>query len=598
MMMPSVAGGGTAGLTIASRLAANGKYSVGVIEAGVDHLNDALITTPQLYGRRVGNPDYDWGFLSTKQANLNNREILLSGGKLLGGSSGLNFLVLDRASAPEYDAWSKLGNSGWDWDGLLPFFKKHGKYTAPRWGSSQIFPGITKDEDEEARRRESEFEGHNGPISHSYNDIYTDALEPMVLAMNSLGIKTNRAPDYGDNTGIGNTSTAVEHDDGKRSYSINYLKTASSNLQVLTGAHVTKINFSEPDDDGRRTAISVDLIHGSTPYTIKARQEVILSAGAYNSPQVLERSGIGNPSILEPLGIVPIIPNTAVGENLQDHIYVPTDYVVNKGVFTFDKLRIDKEYTDEQAELYASSGKGAFAATVSACSFLPLNRMMSKNEVAQLKEDLDKELKATDGQQTDLQKAQYKIQRAFLERDDVGHVEVLLHPTVFVSKPEDDKSYMTLIASLMHPISRGSVHISSKDAFSAPLINSGYLNSAFDAKCLTKTLMFVRKLSETEPLKSVISKPSTPSADVQTEEQWDRFARNNAGTLWHPIGTIAMAPKHLGGVVDSNLLVYGTTNLRVADMSVAPLHISCHTAQTAYAIGEKAYELISRNAGV
>ncbi|TFK71351.1 FAD-linked reductase [Pluteus cervinus] len=433
--------------------------------------------------------------------------------------------------------------------------------------------------------------------------------------MNSLGIKTNRAPDYGDNTGIGNTSTAVEHDNGKRSYSINYLKTASSNLRVLTGARVTKINFSQPDDDGRRTALSIDLIHRSVPYTIMARREVILSAGTYNSPQVLERSGIGNPRVLEPLGIEPIIPNVGVGENLQDHLYVPTDYVVNKGVFTLgtssdnvraleltlipsmlsDKLRIDKEYTDEQAELYESSGKGAFTATISACGFLPLDRVVPKNELVQLKEDLDKELKATEGQleQTDLQKAQYKIQRDFLERDDVGHVEILLHPKVFVSKPEDNTSYVALIAGIMHPFSRGSVHISSKDAFSTPIIDSGYLNSAFDAKCLAKTLTFLRKLADTEPLKS-ITKPSTPSADIQTEEQWDRYARNNARTLQHPIGTVAMAPKQLGGVVDSNLLVYGTTNLRVADMSVAPLHISCHTAHTAYAIGEKAHELISR----
>ncbi|TFK71354.1 alcohol oxidase [Pluteus cervinus] len=591
-----VIGGGTAGLTIGSRLAENGKHLVAVIESGVDRANDALVTTPGLFGQSMGNPNYDWSFQSTKQPHLNNREIPLSGGKILGGSSAINFLVQNRASVPEYDAWSKLGNSGWDWGGILPFFKKPSKYTAPRWDSPQIFFGITKEEDDEARKHEPEFEGYQGPISHTYNEIYTDVLEPTILTLNSLGVKTNRAPDHGDNTGIFNISTAVERELGKRSYATNYLKSRAGNLKVLTSAHVTRINFGKPGEDGRRTAISVDFLFESSPYTVKAQREVILSAGAYNSPQVLERSGIGNPSILKPLGIEPIIPNAAVGENLQDHLYVVTDYVVNKEVFTLDKLRIDKKYAEEQAELYKVSGKGAFATTVSAYGFVPLDRVMSKGEATQLKEDLDKELRATANQQTDLQKAQYKIQRSFLELEDVGDVEIIMVPKVFASTPEDDTSYMALLAGLTHPISRGSVHISSRNAFSSPIIDPGYLKSEFDAKCLAKTLMFLRKLTNTEPLKSIISKASTPSADVQTEEQWDWFARNHANSIQHPIGTVAMAPKHLGGVVDSKLLVYGTTNLRVADMSVAPLHIACHTAHTAYAIGEKAYELISRDA--
>lgn len=598
-----VIGGGTAGLVVATRLAERDGVTVCVLEAGTTHVNDILVDVPGLYGQAMGRTSYDWAFKTVPQQHLVERQIDSSAGKVLGGSSAINFLVRMRASRAEYDSWEELGNIGWNWNGLLEHFKRTEHYVAPIWGTNQIFPGITKAQDEEAQKEEPDFVGHDGPVWHTYNQLYTEALEPTIRGLNSLGIRTNRIPNYGDATGIFNIGTAVDRSLGTRSFAANsYLKSGKEqlkNLFVLKECQVSKILFEPQQSKGDVTASGVQFTYlppGSAEpiiTTLRARKEVILSAGTYNTPKLLELSGVGNPQVLHKYEIPVVVDLPGVGENLQEHLYVPSDFVVKDNVFTLDRMRTDKQYAAEQLQEYITKRTGAYATTVSAYGYVKLNQIMSVDELKKMKAELERELHAMESTQTPLQKAQYAIQRKLFDEKAVGDVELIMVPHVFANvDPPQDKSFISIVAAITRPISRGSVHIKSNKCDDPPEIDPKYLTSPFDTKCLAKTMQFVRKLSETDEMKGILKEPSLPGSNITSEQQFIEYARRNAVSLQHPIGTCAMARRELGGVVDPDLHVYGTKNLRIADMSVAPMHIAAHTMDTAYAIGEKAASLI------
>ncbi|KAF8138837.1 GMC oxidoreductase-domain-containing protein [Boletus edulis] len=601
-----VVGGGTAGLVVASRLAESlgpGQY-VCVVEAGT-YRQDPLVDVPGAFGMSNMNQDYDWSYKTVPQENLHDRRLASSAGRLLGGSSGINFLVRMRASGTEYDAWNAFGN-GWDWQGLLPYFKAEERYEGYVLGTDQIFPGITKKEDEEARLKEPEFRGHSGPVYSTHNNIYTDLLQPTIETTLKFGIKTNRTPGYGVSTGMFNIDIAVNRQQGTRSYAANaYLRdpesiVPQSNVVVLKHVYATKILFDAHASGQGAKAVGLACLGGvdwksphpvdSLPaFELKVNKEIIVSTGTFNTPRLLELSGIGNPEILSKFNITPIVRLPTVGENLQEHPVVVSDFVVKDGVFTLDKLRVDPKYRAEQAKEYCEKRTGAYATTVSAYGFFKLKNFLTEKEVEELRTELDKEiLRASNG----FYKKQLVIQRRFLDNDDVGDVELIMVPKVFASDPKDNTSYISFIVLLPHPVARGSVHISSSEPLAPPSIDPQYLNNLHDTKILTKAMQFVRKLSETAPLKDIIVTPSTPGPELQTEAQFEEFVRNHLKYSGHPIGTAAMAPQPLGGVVDENLRIYGTQNVRVVDMSIAPLHLAAHLLDTAYAIGEKGADLI------
>ncbi|KAF8551713.1 alcohol oxidase [Imleria badia] len=564
---------------------------------------DALVDVPALFGMAVRKADYDWSYETVPQPNLHDRKVPCSAGRLLGGSSGINFLVRMRASGPEYDAWNEFG-SGWDWKGLLPHFKASESYDAYERGTDQVFPGITEEEDEVARRKEPEFRGHSGPVRSTHNTIYTDLLKPTIETTLKFGIKTNRAPGYGDSTGMFNIDTAVNREDGTRSYAANaYLRDPKSlvpqpKVVVLTGFYATKILFDSNHSGVFPKAIGLVCLRGvdwKSPVTpmssveLTVSKEIIVCGGSYNTPRLLELSGIGKPEILSKFNITTVVNLPTVGENLQEHPYVISDFVVKEGVFTLDRLENDAAYKAQQQQEYRENRTGAYATTVSAYGFIKLTNFLTENEVEELKRELDREISSASN---DFHRKQLAIQRRFLDNDGVGNMELIMVPKVFASKAEVNTSYISLMVSLPHPVARGSVHISSSDPLAPPNINPNFLNNLYDTKILTKATQFARKLSETEPLKSIIVAPSTPGPEVQTEAQFEEFVRNRLESCGHPVGTAAMAPQSLGGVVDQDLRVHGTGNVRVVDMSIAPLHIAAHLLDTAYAIGEKGAALI------
>ncbi|CAE6474978.1 unnamed protein product [Rhizoctonia solani] len=590
-----VVGGGTAGLAVAARLSDNPKVTVGVIEAGPYYENDPLIDTPGLASQLQGNAKYDWMFKSIPQTYANNRVLPLPRGKALGGSSAINAMALDRASKIEYDAWEKLGNPKWNWNGLLPYMKAAERFTgvdpfrANSTGANpaDIFPS----------------QGTNGTITASFNIWYSDVIPPFREAMANRGVPIKFDPDSGDPFGLYNSATAVNRTTGTRSYAANTYfayNSGRTNFVVLTGAQATKVEFKHSTTgktDGKITATGVSFVHDSTMYTVKAKKEVVLSAGTFQTPQLLELSGIGNVTILRQNGITPVVDLPGVGENLQDHLLVPTTYELKPGITTFDILRNNATYAAAAQAQYAATHDGIYSYSTSTLSFINLDYVTTPDELSNMLARLDSEVA---GDTTSaLQKAQYAIQKDWL-RKRVGDIEVALTTGYGgTGTPESNTSYISIRAAIQHPFSRGNVHINSSDQLAAPQINPNYLSKSIDREILVQSLKFALKTSQTEPLASFVVAREGPPPEITSDDAYneslDSVPSLTIGVKFNHalIGTAALAPRALGGVVDTSLKVYGTSNVRVADASIIPIHIGAHISRTVYGIGERLAAMIA-----
>ena len=288
-----IVGAGSAGCAIANRLSENGRYSVALLEAGGKDTNP-WIHIPVGYFKTMGNPKTDWRYKTEADDGINGRSIPWPRGRVLGGSSSINGLLYVRGQSQDFDNWRDLGNSGWGWNDVLPFFKK-----AETWkGDAQ-----------------SPLRGHNGPLSVSPTRLSRDVVDRWVDAAVASGYKRNNDYNAEDQEGVGYFQLTA--DKGRRcSSAVAYLNPAKKrkNLHILTNTQVEKIIFK----DGR--ASGVNAIQNSSPKVINARKEIILSAGAIGSPQILMLSGIGAPKELKKHGIDVIKNLPGVGKNLQDHL--------------------------------------------------------------------------------------------------------------------------------------------------------------------------------------------------------------------------------------------------------------------------------------
>ncbi|KAB5592638.1 Choline dehydrogenase [Ceratobasidium theobromae] len=580
-----IVGGGTAGLAVAARLSEDPKTLVGVIEAGQYLADDDMINTPGSAFQLQGNANYDWMFKSTPQAKLNNRVLNLP--RLIGDLK-INIMVFDRASKIEYDAWATFGNPGWDWNGLLPFMKAAEHFIAVdpyRLNYTNADPNDIFSS-----------QGTEGPIAGGYNNWYSDLVIPFGRAMKNLCIPTNFNPDSGDAFGTFNSPTAVNRTTGRRSYAATtyYAYNAHRpNFVVLTGAQATRIELKK-GAGGKLTATGVSFVHNSTKFSVKAKKEVILSTGSFQTPQLLELSGIGNATILRQFGIAPLVDLPGVGENLQDHLYLPTTYELKPGSsnLNLDMLRNDPKFAAAAQAQYTSTHDGPLASSGSIVSFINLNYITNSSEIANITTQLNREI-ALDTV-TPLQEAQYKIQKDWLEKK-VGHLEVIFNPGYAgFGVPKANTTYISLLMALQHPFSRGNIHISSSDPLAAPQIDPKYFSKSIDQRTLVQAIKFGLKVSKTEPLASIVVARQEPAPDVLSDDAIIEYIKANVATIYHPIGTAVIAPRELGGVVDSNLKVYGTSNLRVVDASIIPIHMGTHLQRTVYGIAEKAASIIKK----
>ncbi|KAJ7501565.1 alcohol oxidase [Mycena galericulata] len=596
-----VVGGGTSGLVVATRLAENPNIRVGVIEAGEYLPNDANINIPQGAGY-LRNPSYDWLMSSVPQEGANNRSIYLARGKIVGGSTGINSMaspffscfprrlwfqgqVWQRGAREDYDAWSQvIGNDKtWSFEGLLPYFKKTENWTPPtlKHPGEVVTPAL------------EDVHGRGGAIQVSYDNYFTDIDIPCVTTAGNLGLPLISNPDGGNSTGFPLVARSVSPTQGVRSYSgTGYLtpNLAKPNLYLLTSAQVTKINFNK-DHSGQITASGVEFLVGSKTYTAEARKEVILAAGSLKTPQLLELSGVGDSKLISSLGIPSILDLPQVGENLQDQPLCITEFSVREGFTTLDQLRFNATFAAAASAQYNHSHTGPLTYTPSIYGVVPLQSIVNASRLNSLLAELDAQIASTT--LTPLQKVQYTFQRNLVAEGKVGTVGFTVVPVGgTAAPPAPNTSYVSVVAVAMHPFSRGSVHISSTNATKMPAIDIGYLKFDFDADLVTEGLKFNRKWSETPPFSNLIQGPTTPAANITSDADVKSFLRNTVAAHNHALGSTVMAPRNLGGVVDSSLKVYGLENVRIVDAGIIPQMITGAISATVYAVAEKASDII------
>ncbi|KAI0332148.1 GMC oxidoreductase [Cubamyces sp. BRFM 1775] len=574
-----IAGGGTAGLVLGARLSEDPSVVVGVIEAGDWDPKVDAINVPGLCGSILGNPKYDWAFMSVPQKHANDRPVFQPRGKALGGSSMLNLLGINRASSREYDAFEALGNPGWNWNEFLKYMKK----------SERTLPVPAEDSSKYGLVAPNpQYHGDSGPIVKGYptwfNPLHLDFLE----TLEKLGVPKNSEPDNGNNLGGVTTYVTVDSSNALRSYSASayYEPNAGrKNLVILTNSTVTKINFRSGSSPLQ--AVGVEFINGNQRYNAVARKEVILAAGAFQTPQILELSGIGNKDILSKLGINTLVDLPSVGENLQDHVYVYSIHEIDPKYETIDDI-LEPEVVARQQELYKSRLGYLSTALASLFGFLPAKSFATPEQLSQWKEQA---LAMAEKAPAGLRK-QLELQIQWFLNPESVEAELLPFPGFFRGsplKPEPGARYSSMVSSLMHPLSRGSVHIASADPAAPPAIDPNYFSNPLDLEMLLAILKFtIDKAYKTSPFSDPVRKQVSPSPEeCASDETLKEYIKNNCGCVYHPLGSASMLPREDGGVVDPQLKVYGTANVRVVDASVIPIQLSAHTQATVYAIAEK-----------
>ncbi|KAI0056995.1 alcohol oxidase [Artomyces pyxidatus] len=548
-----VIGGGTSGLVVAARLSEDPNAMVGVIEAGEYHRDAPEVNVPGLAGRGMMNPMFDWNFVSEPQEYVNNRVIAQPRGKGLGGSSLLNLLCMARASKVDFNALEALGNKGWNWDSLLEYSKRSETFVPLNDEALAAVYGVVPDLD---------YHGIDGPIIESFSPWYSPLQAPVSEAIHALGVPRNGEPANGNNVGVNTGVSAIDPRTSTRSYAASgyYEPNASrKNLIVLTGAQVTKI-ILEKTSDGLQRAVGVDFIKGERKFEKRGvRKEVIISAGTFQTPALLELSGVGNPKLLNDLGIPLIIDLPGVGENLQDH---PCSYVIFEVDSKFESLDclVDSpEFLAKHMELYKHRAGIMASQACQSFAYVPAPAVVSAEKIQKWQDAMTTDATSLPPSLT----KQYDIIRPWIADSNQAHFELLGLPCHYfgttLSAPQPGKRYYSFVVALLHPLARGSVHVRSADATAAPAIDPNLLGHPLDLAMLTDVLRFALRVFETEPMRSATVGPILPAPVADLEE----YVRQTAISVWHPLGTAAMLPRSEGGVVDAELMVYGTSNLRI-----------------------------------
>ena len=525
-----VVGAGSAGCVLANRLTANGRFSVLLLEAGpADRY--PWIHVPIGYARTMFNPKVNWCFKTDPQPNMNGREVYWPRGKTLGGSSAINGLIYIRGQREDYDAWAAAGNPGWSYVEVLPYFRKL----------------------EHNVRGESEWHGAQGPLWVSDIPSGHELIDAVIAGCTELGIPRNDDFNGLRQEGAGYYQLTTRR--GLRcSTAVAYLRPAESrpNLTVEVNAQVMQVLL-----EGQR-ATGVVYRHGTQDVSAAARREVILAAGALQSPQLLQLSGLGPPALLRSLDIPVRQPLPGVGENLQDHLQVRLIFRCTKPITTNDVLG-SWWRTAAMGARYLLTRSGPMAIGINQGGiFARTGRALTRPDV------------------------QFHV--ATLSSDVAG-------------SPVHAFSGFTMSVCQLRPESRGFVRIKSSAPLLAPAMQPHYLSTPADCIAVVAGLRLARTLAATSALAPYVAAEYRPGPDARSDEDLLEFAKNTGGTIFHPSGTCKMG--HASdplAVVDARLRVHGIAGLRVVDCSIMPTLVSGNTNAPAIMIAEKASDMIMADA--
>ena len=523
-----IIGAGSAGCVLANRLSRDGNNSVLLLEAGPKDTN-LWIHVPLGYGMLFKNKTVNWMYQTEPEPGLGGRTIFQPRGKVLGGSSSINGLLYVRGQHEDYDRWRQQGNSGWGYDDVLPYFRKA----------------------EHQQRGADDFHGGDGPLPVS--DLgHPDPLSAaFIAAAAESGLPLN--PDFNgaSQEGAGFFQTTTRH--GRRaSTAVAYLRPAKGrkNLHVETSALAQRIVF-----DGRR-AVAVDYHKAGALRTVRARKEILVCGGAYNSPQLLQLSGVGPAELLGKHGIDVVLDAPGVGHDLQDHMQVRI------------VMRCAKRITLNDIVNH------------------PLRRILAGARYAAFRKGPLTIAAGTSG--------------AFFKTDPrLATPDIQIHFLPFSTDKMGEKlhAFSGFSASVcqLRPESRGSLRIRSADPLAPPEIRINYLATEVDRTANVEGLKILRKILQAPALKSYVTEEVEPGVKVSTDEELLNFCRQRGSTVYHPTSTCRMGSDALA-VVDQRLRVRGIEGLRVVDASIMPDLVSGNTNAATIMIAEKASDMILQDA--
>ena len=505
----------------------------------------------------------------------------------MGGSSAINILAMVYPGKSSIDSWEKLGNKRWNWDSLAPYYRKFQTYMPPSESSREA---LTVDYIDDP------IQGSSGPIKSSYPEFVGPLAKAWPGTFKNLGWNVTGDPISGTSLGAFNGPYTVDPNGRVRSHAGNeYYASISSrkNLHLITGALVEKINITAENlsFEGPK-AQSVAFTASDQHHIVTARKEVILAAGVFQSPQLLELSGIGSADILKKQGIESIVSNPNVGENLQDHCMTGVCYEVADGVKTADARR-DPSFAVKAKETYEKQRSGPLTSGLSSLAFMPLENWVppipnSPSAAAILDEHLKHPISAHNSDHSTppprpSEQDQFSLLRSIISSPTEASIQLCLAPSQMhfnkstyrdVFAVTDPRNYVSLLVSLPHPFSAGSVHIASASASDPPMIDPKFMSRPLDAEIMGRHILALDKIVATSPLVGLIKsdgKRLPEGVDLSTLEKAKEFVRANLRSTSHPCGTCAMLPREKGGVVDERLRVHGVKGLRVVDASVFPM---------------------------
>ncbi|MGB7183726.1 MAG: GMC family oxidoreductase N-terminal domain-containing protein [Burkholderiaceae bacterium] len=523
-----IIGAGSAGCVLANRLSASGQHRVLLLEAGArDHFWTRI---PLGYGKLIDHPTANWRYRSEPEAYTGMRQIPIPRGRVLGGSSAINGLVFVRGQRIDYDGWRERGVLGWGYEDVLPVFRKMENF----------------DRGDDALR------GRDGPLRVREAVDQSPLYDAIVAAGEQVGLPHN--PDYNgsEQEGIARTQTTIYN--GRRmSAAVSYLKPAMArpNLEVVTSALAQKLIF-----EGKR-CVGVIYRRNGQQVQANARLETIVSGGSINSPQLLELSGIGQPAVIQKLGIDMVHELHGVGENLRDHASPRLKWqITQKGVTYGDRSFGLKLAWEGLRYIFANQG----------FLNLPSGPMLA----------------------------------FFRSRPELSSPDCQLHFVPFQIANMQTRSLsrepgITLPFYQLRPESTGSIHIKTNRAEDHPAILFNFLSTELDRRTMVDGIKFTRRLLNASALDAFRGAEVAPGPGVESDDEILDWARLFAETTFHPVGTCKMG-QDSNSVVDSRLRVHGIDGLRVADGSIMPTLVSGNTNAACIMIGEKAAEMIIEDA--
>jgi choline dehydrogenase-like flavoprotein len=523
-----IVGGGTAGCVLANRLTEDGRHSVLLLEAGGKD-NGFWIPIPAGFSKLLTGSRYNWRFETEPETNTNDRRIVVPRGKGLGGSTLINGMIFVRGQALDFDGWAQMGNRGWSFADVLPYFRK-----------LENFEGGA-----------DEWRGGDGPLHVERVHEQNPLSEAFIAAGEQAGFPRNLDYNGAEQDGFGYYQ--VNQRRGRRwSAADAYLRPAMrrANLAVRTDAHVMSLTL-----EGQRVT-GLTFRQKGVEHSITAKAEVILAAGAVQSPHILELSGIGHPEVLAATGLPLRHALTGVGNNYRDHFATRMNWRVSQPI-TLNELAQGWRLGKAVAQ-YFLTRKG----------ILTLGTGLAHGFVRT---------------------------RPELETPDVQYFFMHASYANAADRRLDRQPGMTIGVTQLRPESRGTIHARSADPMQPPAIRPNFLAATEDQQAMVRGMQIARDIIGQPAMKPFVSHELSPGPAVQTDAEWLAFARQNGQTIYHPVGTCSMG-QGPEAVVDERLRLRGLSGLRIVDASVMPTEISGNTQAAVLMVAEKGADMIRADA--